>query len=1208
MGDVNLVNDSLYSHYTTSITLTDEQKTLPTLQGYGRLRELREAAALSPALAEVLTQYAAAQTRAEQQALLGKLVEEWAKTDPQWRDPSAFDLISSTWIEDPNSTNVIRLTPGQSVSSLYFGGINISEIAKQKLQILNAFSGEPNQTVYINDPATLTKIEDAVKQLESSVYDSLLTQTRLKPYLDAIVLSFAEGQLKLDFSGVEQRLATTQESRPQKAFVDLVELYRLQGSNLKQQGWATLSDLVVAWSLAADQQGLLDSYLAELGPSFKTSSTLNDLVFGSASAETISGQAGDDIVFGASGNDTLNGDAGNDRLYGGADSDTLSGGDGNDRLDGGVGNDTLNGQNGDDVLIAGDGDDILNGGAGNDRLDGGTGNDTLNSGGGVDQLYGGDGNDILRSDTWYNYNNLLDGGAGDDVLYGTTETAGTYLGGAGNDRISVDYWTRSNDFSGGTGNDIITGGHNADTYRLNLGDGQDVINDNQSYAQAGINDRIVFGEGIRPADIQLKHQGQDMIFAHVNGQDSLRVTNWYTSAQYRIETVSFADGTSWSMSDLLKMGAEYTGGDGNDVVSGWSGSDVMYGGAGNDTLNSGGGVDQLYGGDGNDILRSDTWYNYNNLLDGGAGDDVLYGTTETAGTYLGGAGNDRISVDYWTRGNDFSGGTGNDIITGGHNADTYRLNLGDGQDVINDNQSYAQAGINDRIVFGEGIRPADIQLKHQGQDMIFAHVNGQDSLRVTNWYTSAQYRIETVSFADGTSWSMSDLLKMGAEYTGGDGNDVVSGWSGSDVMYGGAGNDTLNSGGGVDQLYGGDGNDILRSDTWYNYNNLLDGGAGDDVLYGTTETAGTYLGGAGNDRISVDYWTRGNDFSGGTGNDIITGGHNADTYRLNLGDGQDVINDNQSYAQAGINDRIVFGEGIRPADIQLKHQGQDMIFAHVNGQDSLRVTNWYTSAQYRIETVSFADGTSWSMSDLLKMGAEYTGGDGNDVVSGWSGSDVMYGGAGNDTLNSGGGVDQLYGGDGNDILRSDTWYNYNNLLDGGAGDDVLYGTTETAGTYLGGAGNDRISVDYWTRSNDFSGGTGNDIITGGHNADTYRLNLGDGQDVINDNQSYAQAGINDQLLFGVGIATEQLWFSRDGSNLQVSIIGTEDKMTVNNWFAGKANQIEIFKSGDGKTLLSSQVQSLVDAMASFSPPAAGQLTLPDSYQGQLQPVLAASWK
>ncbi|WP_308426749.1 calcium-binding protein, partial [Vogesella fluminis] len=119
---------------------------------------------------------------------------------------------------------------------------------------------------------------------------------------------------------------------------------------------------------------------------------------------------------------------------------------------------------------------------------------------------------------------------------------------------------------------------------------------------------------------------------------------------------------------------------------------------------------------------------------------------------------------------------------------------------------------------------------------------------------------------------------------------------------------------------------------------------------------------------------------------------------------------------------------------------------------------------------------------------------------------------------------------------------------------------------------------------------------------------GDGQDVINDNQSYAQAGINDQLLFGVGIATEQLWFSRDGSNLQVSIIGTEDKMTVNNWFAGKANQIEIFKSGDGKTLLSSQVQSLVDAMASFSPPAAGQLTLPDSYQGQLQPVLAASWK
>lgn len=79
-------------------------------------------------------------------------------------------------------------------------------------------------------------------------------------------------------------------------------------------------------------------------------------------------------------------------------------------------------------------------------------------------------------------------------------------------------------------------------------------------------------------------------------------------------------------------------------------------------------------------------------------------------------------------------------------------------------------------------------------------------------------------------------------------------------------------------------------------------------------------------------------------------------------------------------------------------------------------------------------------------------------------------------------------------------------------------------------------------------------------------------------------------------------------NLQVSVIGREDKVTVSNWFADKAYQVEIFKTSDGKTLLSSQVQSLVNAMASFSPPAAGQVILPDDYRTALQPTLAANWK
>ncbi|MBC7610827.1 MAG: hypothetical protein H7228_14855, partial [Polaromonas sp.] len=52
---------------------------------------------------------------------------------------------------------------------------------------------------------------------------------------------------------------------------------------------------------------------------------------------------------------------------------------------------------------------------------------------------------------------------------------------------------------------------------------------------------------------------------------------------------------------------------------------------------------------------------------------------------------------------------------------------------------------------------------------------------------------------------------------------------------------------------------------------------------------------------------------------------------------------------------------------------------------------------------------------------------------------------------------------------------------------------------------------------------------------------------------------------------------------------------------------EQFKTSDGKTLLDSQVQNLVQAMASFSPPAAGQGSLPQNYANSLNPVIAANW-
>jgi Ca2+-binding RTX toxin-like protein len=156
-------------------------------------------------------------------------------------------------------------------------------------------------------------------------------------------------------------------------------------------------------------------------------------VWGTSSAETLTGTGFTDNLLGGAGNDTLTGNDGDDYLDGGDGNDTLHGGKGNDLLEGAEGNDTLNGDEGDDTLRGGDGDDTLNGGSGDDTLKGGTGNDTLNGNDGDDTLNGDDGADWLYGDDG---NDDLDGGTGGDTLNGGD--GNDYLeGGDGNDTLNA---------------------------------------------------------------------------------------------------------------------------------------------------------------------------------------------------------------------------------------------------------------------------------------------------------------------------------------------------------------------------------------------------------------------------------------------------------------------------------------------------------------------------------------------------------------------------------------------------------------------------------------------------------------------------------------------------------------------------------------------------------------------------------------------------
>lgn len=323
-----------------------------------------------------------------------------------------------------------------------------------------------------------------------------------------------------------------------------------------------------------------------------------------------------------------------------------------------------------------------------------------------------------------------------------------------------------------------------------------------------------------------------------------------------------------------------------------------------------------------------------------------------------------------------------------------------------------------------------------------------------------------------------------------------------------------------------------------------------------------------------------------------------------------------------------------------------------------------------VETIRFADGTTAKVADffynvvcgtdgfnIIFTGATddliYARG-GCDIVYSDGGNDIIYGGEGSDLLAGDGGDDTIFGENGSDIIFGGSG---NDLLDGGACSDLLHGgsgddtyvvdnssdlimesakdgtdTVQSSVSYdlrpnvenltltgsapINGDGNSLDNVLIGNSSNNnLSGGSGNDTLIGGAGADTleggkgddtYRFGRGDGADVISDYDK--TRGNTDTMLFGAGISSDQLWLSRSGKDLQISIIGTSDKATISDWYRGSAYQVEQFKTSDGQALLNNQVDALVSAMAAFAPPAPGQTTLPDYYQNILNPVIAANWR
>ena len=350
----------------------------------------------------------------------------------------------------------------------------------------------------------------------------------------------------------------------------------------------------------------------------------------------------------------------------------------------------------------------------------------------------------------------------------------------------------------------------------------------------------------------------------------------------------------------------------------------------------------------------------------------------------------------------------------------------------------------------------------------------------------------------------------------------------------------------------------------------------ENLASGLVSSAYTGTGNSADNTLSANsydnflYGMGGNDIIyGRDGNDLLDGGSGADTLIGGLGD--------DTYYVDNTLDGITESSG----------QGADLVIS------SVAYTLRSNLENLTLTGVSNINGTGNTSDNVL------TGNSGRNVLNGMTGADTLIGGTGNDYYyvdNAGDVVDEAAAGDTDDRVYSTVnWTlsaNIERLI-------LIEGSTALTAT-----GNTLLNtITGNSLANTFSGGLGNDVIQGGLGNDTYLFSRGDNRDTIREND----ATVNTDLLsFASGIAHDQLWFRQSGNNLLVSIIGTSDSVTVQDWYSGNAYHVEEIKTVDGaKTLTDANVQNLVTAMAAMSVPTTTTLT--PAQHAALDVIIAANW-
>ena len=799
----------------------------------------------------------------------------------------------------------------------------------------------------------------------------------------------------------------------------------------------------------------------------------DDTLLGKGGADFLFGGAGNDVLTGGDGDDQMFGEAGNDRMI-------WNPGDDSDLMEGGAGEDTaeINGGNvAETFTITADGSRVrfdrvdpalftvdigttenlvLNANGGDDMIsatgnlaalvkltiDGGAGNDTILGGNGNDTLLGGDGNDFIDGNQG---NDLAFLGAGDDTFqWDPGDGSDTVDGQDGIDKML---------FNGAVVGEIFDISANGERARLvrNIGN---ITMDLNDVERIDVN-ALGGADTINVGDMS----GTDVTTINVNLAGTLGGTTG--DGQADIVTV---DGTNGG--DTI----EVLGENGSVTVAGLSALVQLTGTEGaNDQL-------IVRGGGGDDTISASTLLagNIKLTIDGGAGDDTIFGS-RGADMLVGGAGNDFIDgqqgddVAKLGAGDDtfrWDPGDGSDTVDGQDGFDTLLFNgagISENVDIsangprarfVRDIASitmdlneveridFNALGGADKIVVndmtGTDVTRVNLNLASavgggdgQADEITVKGTAGKDTITVASVGSEivvsglpAETHIQNAEGAldklvltgDGGDdvIDASGLLagKIGLELQGGAGADEFIGSHGADLMIGGDGDDVAFMGAGNDVFVWNPGDDNDTVDGQDGFDKLLFNGAiisenveisanGDHARFSRDIANVTmdlndvetieFNAFGGEDNIEV------NDLSGTDVTDVrvnlaatidgTTGDGQVDTITINATEGDDVIvvtNENGVVRVSGLASDVVISN----------FDANDRIVIHGLGGDDV------------IEASGLGTG--------MLLTAD--GGEGDDILVGSDGADVLSGGAGDDVLLGGAGLDVLDGGPGDNVV------------------------------------------------------------------------------------------------------------------------------------------------------------------------------------------------